>query len=296
MLWQSFDNPTDTFLPGMKMGTDMKLTSWKGATDPGSGSFQFQPEQDSTRYSILNGPATYYWKSAKSSTNSFDDNQIFSTAFNLLSNTPPQKRNIILPNRTTSSETVPVVYPNSRLVMDRSGKLQYFIWLERTRQWNLEWQEPKDQCSIYKVCGPFGMCSGNNGSCSCLPGYEPISPDNHSDGCKRTTKICDGKETFINRALISMDDPTLPIFNTNNESKCIEACLKNCTCVAYSYSSQNKGGIWDSSRVSTEGCWFWETEPNNLRGGAHNISFRFSEGTFSGTQLVAQIACSMHFS
>ncbi|XP_076887710.1 G-type lectin S-receptor-like serine/threonine-protein kinase At4g03230 [Bidens hawaiensis] len=211
MLWQSFDNPTDTFLPGMKMGTDMKLTSWKSATDPGPGSFQFQPEQDSTRYSILNRPATYLWKSAKPSTNSFDDNHMSLNAFSFLSNITTQKQYRRLPNGTISSETVSVVDPNSRLVMGHSGKLQYLSWSEVTNQWDLEWEEPKDNCSIYKF--------SNQGR------------DMGPQSCEYT------------RLLV------------------------------------------------------WETEPNNLRGeGTHNISFRFSEGMFSGTQIVAQIACSMHFS
>ena len=43
VLWESFDNPTDTFLPGMKLGLDHMsglnqiLTSWKSKNDPGIG-------------------------------------------------------------------------------------------------------------------------------------------------------------------------------------------------------------------------------------------------------------------
>ncbi|XP_076926284.1 G-type lectin S-receptor-like serine/threonine-protein kinase At4g03230 [Bidens hawaiensis] len=291
ILWQSFEFPTDTFLPGMKMDTNMKLTSWKSASDPGSGSFEFQLEPDTTRYSILNGSATYIWKSSKMSTNSFDDNQIFSKAFNLLSNTPPQKRNIILPNRTTSSQTKyqsinqSVVDANSRLVMGHLGKLQYFSYSGVLKsQWLLEWVEPKDACSIYKVCGPFGMCTGNNDSlCICLTGFERISPDDPTGGCKRTSQIFhrSTKDTFINITMVNMDDTALPFIRANNEYECIKKCLENSDCLAYSYSSQKYGqGIEDPSRKNTPGCWFWNTEPNNLRGeGTHNISFRVSESS-----------------
>lgn len=43
MLWESFDYPTDTLLPGMKLGVNHKtgrnwsLTSWLSTYDPGSG-------------------------------------------------------------------------------------------------------------------------------------------------------------------------------------------------------------------------------------------------------------------
>ena len=44
-LWQSFDHPTDTLLPGMKLGRnfvtglDKNLSSWKSLEDPAPGQF-----------------------------------------------------------------------------------------------------------------------------------------------------------------------------------------------------------------------------------------------------------------
>lgn len=59
ILWQSFENPTDTFLPGMFMGKNMKLTSWKSVKDPGSGRFKFQQDQEKNQFFVLNGSASY---------------------------------------------------------------------------------------------------------------------------------------------------------------------------------------------------------------------------------------------
>jgi hypothetical protein len=48
VLWQSFDYPTHTILPGMKLGKDFEtgyvwsLTSWKSAEDPAAGRFSLQ--------------------------------------------------------------------------------------------------------------------------------------------------------------------------------------------------------------------------------------------------------------
>ncbi|RWR94795.1 G-type lectin S-receptor-like serine/threonine-protein kinase RKS1 isoform X1 [Cinnamomum micranthum f. kanehirae] len=47
VLWQSFDYPTNTYLPRMKMGLDRRislnrvLTSWKSTDDPANGEFSF---------------------------------------------------------------------------------------------------------------------------------------------------------------------------------------------------------------------------------------------------------------
>ena len=47
VLWQSFDHGTDTLLPGMKLGLDLKiglnrsLSSWKSKDDPGTGTILY---------------------------------------------------------------------------------------------------------------------------------------------------------------------------------------------------------------------------------------------------------------
>jgi hypothetical protein len=46
-LWESFQNPADTFLPGMKMDEELTLTSWIGDDgDPGTGNFTFKQDRE----------------------------------------------------------------------------------------------------------------------------------------------------------------------------------------------------------------------------------------------------------
>ncbi|CAA7054649.1 unnamed protein product [Microthlaspi erraticum] len=60
-LWQSFDFPTDTLLPEMKLGWDRKtglnksLRSWKSLDDPSSGDFSYKLE-------IRGFPEFFLWK------------------------------------------------------------------------------------------------------------------------------------------------------------------------------------------------------------------------------------------
>ncbi|CAD5316550.1 unnamed protein product [Arabidopsis thaliana] len=68
VLWQSFDYPTDTLLPGMKLGFDGKtgkrweLTSWLGDTLPASGSFVFGMDDITNVLTIL-WRGNMYWTS-----------------------------------------------------------------------------------------------------------------------------------------------------------------------------------------------------------------------------------------
>ncbi|KAI3515276.1 hypothetical protein L1887_14105 [Cichorium endivia] len=202
-------------------------------------------------------------------------------AFRLLSNTTIQTRKV-LTNKTWYYQDYSVIEPYSRLVMSHTGNIQFFSWPQGKTQWVMDWQEPKDKCSVFRVCGSFGICSKNNDSlCSCLDGFEPTSPNDYTAGCKRTSPCLSGtSDTFLKKTMISMDDTSLPFYKSENETACMEKCLEKCQCVAYSYiNSQNMSGIVDESRnVAEKGCWFWNSEPDNLRAnGAHNISFRVSK-------------------
>ncbi|CAI9299351.1 unnamed protein product [Lactuca saligna] len=223
ILWQSFQTPTDTLIPGMKMvDNNLKLTSWKSPEDPGSGSFEFQQYPGTNRYFILKESTKLQWKSGNKSTKSFDENQIFPQAFLLLSNSTTTRTRSIIGKKC---------YTYSSCIKDES----------------------------YLVIEPYSRAGCKRSSeISCLPG---------------------SNDAFMTKTMISMDDTTLPFYKSKNESACMKKCLKDCQCLAYSYISQNElGGLVDKSRnVESSGCWFWNSEPDNLReNGVHTISFRVS--------------------
>jgi hypothetical protein len=63
-LWQSFDYPSDTLLPGMKLGWDLKkgldrrLSAWKNLDDPSPGDFTWGVE-------LTNYPEAVMWKGSQ---------------------------------------------------------------------------------------------------------------------------------------------------------------------------------------------------------------------------------------
>ncbi|CAE5967453.1 unnamed protein product [Arabidopsis arenosa] len=69
ILWQSFDYPTDTLLPGMKLGFNVKsgkqweLTSWLGDTSPASGSFVFGMDANVTNRLNILWRGNLFWAS-----------------------------------------------------------------------------------------------------------------------------------------------------------------------------------------------------------------------------------------
>ncbi|KAL0324142.1 UNVERIFIED_CONTAM: G-type lectin S-receptor-like serine/threonine-protein kinase [Sesamum calycinum] len=70
ILWQSFDHPTDTLLPGMKLGVNRRtgrkwiLTSWFGPTDPAPGAFTLEWDPNVGRL-LVRRRGIVYWTSGK---------------------------------------------------------------------------------------------------------------------------------------------------------------------------------------------------------------------------------------
>ncbi|PIN01427.1 Non-specific serine/threonine protein kinase [Handroanthus impetiginosus] len=70
ILWQSFDHPTDTLLPGMKLGVNhrtrrnWKLSSWAGERNPVSGAFTLEWDP-SVRNLIVKRRGMVYWTSGE---------------------------------------------------------------------------------------------------------------------------------------------------------------------------------------------------------------------------------------
>jgi hypothetical protein len=250
VIWQSFDDPTDTFLPGMKMNTNMVLTSWKSSGDPGLGHFTFQQDQDiQNQYIIRKEGSTIYWQSRVSG------NFIYSSDYERLP--------------VIFSEVFASTNPDMRLVMDHLGKIKY-LSLNRTTDWSLsekdpwelQWWEPRNRCSVYNACGSFGSCNSRTRKlCKCLPGFEPNSPNkwnsgDFSDGCKRVSisTICGEngrRDSFLSLKMMKVGKEK-DFFHVRNESICANDCLRDCNCQAYSYDEnvqrrfdkQGKCRIW----------------------------------------------------
>lgn len=69
VLWQSFDYPTDTLLPGMKLGWDSKtglnrnITSWRSPFDPAPGNYTFKLDVNGLPEAFLTNRDTVVYRS-----------------------------------------------------------------------------------------------------------------------------------------------------------------------------------------------------------------------------------------
>jgi hypothetical protein len=278
-LWESFQYPTDTFLPGMKMDESLTLTSWTSNVDPGSGNFTFKQDKDesSSHYVIskmVGVQVQIYWRSWTGDFLSFDEIHEHFEVADLLSYRASVFRPCV--KKSIYSSCLP---PNAdsykMLVMKHTGELQYLKRDVDSGNWSLEWRAPKDKCSIYNACGKFGSCNVNNRVlCKCLPGFQPTNPRKWNsgdflDGCTRNSTSFDISDMFLNLKMMKVKDPDFRFYDANNEIECRKQCLNSSLCQAYSF------------QPLTDICWIWTENLSNLQeeytNGGRKLSVRVAK-------------------
>ncbi|CAA2973564.1 G-type lectin S-receptor-like serine threonine-kinase At4g03230 isoform X1 [Olea europaea subsp. europaea] len=207
--WQSFDNPTDTLLPGSSLAYDKRtrtkkvLTSWKNSEDPAPGLFSFELDPNGSQVIIRWNRTEWYWTSGAW-------NGLF---FSLI----PEMR---LNNKYNHS------------YVDNVNEMGFFFWFQ-----------PRQQCDVYAYCGAFGSCNQNSlHFCNCLPGFKQRSKNDwnlkdYSDGCVRKIFLnCsnDRKDKFLVNNLVRLPANSQRVM-AGSAGECESICLSNCSCTAYPY-------------------------------------------------------------
>ncbi|KAF2309179.1 hypothetical protein GH714_001060 [Hevea brasiliensis] len=241
IVWQSFDYPTDTLLPDMKVGLYPKtghyltLTSWKSADDPGTGDYLLKLNPAGSPQIFLSDGRKNYWRSYPWPFRSYTGVWNFSFINN--------EDEIYVAYFLADASVI------LRIVLNYVGFIKHLTWHESTGKWKECVSEPINQCDIYGHCGPYGKCDSNHiiqkFECNCLPGYEPKSPRNWhilrdgSDGCVRkrldTSSVCGHGEGFVKVADVKIPDTSAAVWVNMNmpPMDCEQECRRNCSCSAY---------------------------------------------------------------
>lgn len=242
-LWQSYDNITDTLLPGMKLGWNLetglvrRMTSWATSTDPSSGKFTFSLDPPEAPQLVLRkGSQKLYrwgpWNGVRfSGSNELRANPIFDPMFN------SSREEVFYSFKGVDSSFGSVL---SRFLLTWDGLIQYLSWRNGER-WVLMVTLQRDECDNYGKCGPYGICYGGDTICKCLKGFLPKSPQNWNSldwtaGCTRKWGLdCrNGDDGFVRYENLKLPDNSQLQSNSSlSLQECEMECLNNCSCMAF---------------------------------------------------------------
>lgn len=151
-----------------------------------------------------------------------------------------------------------------RLLLEQNGNLRLYRWdndVNGSSQWVSEWAAVSSPCDIAGICGN-GIClldkSKTNSSCSCLPGtirvgenddrcFENITKIEKCTNQKENRTLSEYKIIVVQQANYYFSDSSV-IANYSDiptVSKCGDACLDDCECVASVYGlNEEKPYCW----------------------------------------------------
>ncbi|MED6167532.1 hypothetical protein PIB30_003504 [Stylosanthes scabra] len=264
ILWQSFDYPFDTLLPGMKLGSDLttglsrNLTSWSSPDDPSKGNYTFQLDivgypQLCIRSGELKTFCSGSWNGIRfNGIPHLKPNPIFKYYF--VSNKKEMYYGFELINSSVFS----------RLVITSDGTIQRSNWRDNNQGWINYLSSPTDSCDYYAKCGVYGSCNIDNSiQCGCLKGFEPKFPEewNQLDwtkGCVRRTPLSCHEDGFERISSLKLPDTERSSWLNVSLSldECAKICKSNCSCMAYAALDIRK---------EASGCLLWYGELINIR-------------------------------
>lgn len=286
VLWQSFEHPTNTFLPGIRVGKDLRtgaewsLSSWRGADDPSPGDFRYVMDTSGSpelhvwsrgRKTYRTGPWNGVRFSGIPEMTTFED--MFEFEFRVATGGEVSYQ---FRNRDGS--------PMSRVLLNESGVMQRMVWDRSAMSWSNFWSGPRDQCDNYGRCGAFGVCNVVDATvCGCIRGFAPRSQAewymrNTSGGCGRRTPLqCTGSGGgggedgfYLLRGVKLPETHGCAVDAAATLEECRRRCLSNCSCTAYAGADIRGGG---------SGCiqWFGDLMDTRFVDGGQELYVRLAK-------------------
>lgn len=243
-VWQSFDHPTDSLVPGQKLVAGQKLvpsislTNWTQLN-----LLSFSVTDEGSFASVESSPPQLYYESrVNDRTTNREPTYVTlqNGSFALFSNS----------SKASEPDTFKPIPKASSVQYARfgpDGHLRLYEWT--TDGWTQVddlLSSPGYECFYPTVCGNYGICS--NGQCSCptTTYFKQINDRRPDIGCSEITPL--SCQSSPNHSLIEFRDTTYFSVSSDLQNvdleKCKEACSKNCSCKAaiFQYGSDSAKG------------------------------------------------------
>ncbi|KAH7426668.1 hypothetical protein KP509_10G011300 [Ceratopteris richardii] len=247
IVWQSFSNPGNTWLPGMSLGPGEKLQSWLTSTDPREGLYYLIMGNNSNFISVYNG-TIQYWDSGPWNGNIFSYVPEMTNAF-IYTFTFNKTNGFTYYVKANQAAAFNI----SKFVMNSNGLIMESSYDPSQQNWNDFWLRPNNPCQVTRLCGQYSLCNqASQPTCLCPEqGFRPVNQlewdqQAYFHGCERKTPISCNKTVESSDGFLQMNQTSFTWTFTSSLTStdlqtCKELCLVNCSCNGFYFSNDVEG-------------------------------------------------------
>ncbi|VVA40040.1 PREDICTED: G-type lectin S-receptor [Prunus dulcis] len=247
IVWQSFDHPTDTLLPGQRLLSGNELFSAKSEADHSTGIFRLKMQNDGNLVQYpVDTPDTSVYAFYSSLTVGQGENVTLNFGADghlyLLNRNGTNIRNVTDGGLPTDEGKLYLMR------IDVGGIFRLYSHdLKKNAIWSVEWESSKDKCIPKGLCGLNSYCVliDLEPDCKCLPRFKSVNQGNQTSGCERNfvADACINRNenfTYTMEELESTwEDDSYMSLRLSDKDDCIQGCLEDCDCEAVFFDGTN---------------------------------------------------------
>ncbi|CAI0467904.1 unnamed protein product [Linum tenue] len=258
--WQSFANPTDTYLPNMRVlvdaavGENHAFSSWRSADDPSPGNFTLGVDPRGAPQIVIWENGNRRWRSGQWNGLIFTGVPSMTTLTNFQYGFKLTReddgRLYFTYNPANASALL-------RFRIGWDGIEEQLRWNESRRIWDVLQRQPEEGCEAYNRCGEFAVCDeSGRPTCNCMEGFRPRNlsewnSENFTGGCQRNTPLQCEEDGFRSIRCTKLPD-FADVHEGVSPDSCRERCLDDCECKAYSMINGIGCMIWSGGLVDVQ--------------------------------------------
>ncbi|XP_020210020.1 G-type lectin S-receptor-like serine/threonine-protein kinase SD2-2 [Cajanus cajan] len=239
--WQSFDSPTDTWLPGINLTRFNSLTSWRTPNDPSPGPYSLRLKPPTYgQFELLFNDTVSYWSTGNWTNGRFlnvpEMTIPYLYSFHFAYPFSPQASFGFSEQLSDAGLRPPTMFR-----LEPFGQIRQYTWNDQTGSWNMFWARPDPLCQVRGLCGRFGLCIGQPSRlCDCLPGFQPRdngswASGDYTSGCYRADAECGKKDGFRDLGVVGFGYGNVSLVKGKSRRFCERECLGSCGCVGLAF-------------------------------------------------------------